>query len=177
MIRSEADELIFRHAAKSGAKTFDGVKINSIEFAHTNGMTNGIEDVTTNGSTNGTESSSHNSKTSNPGRPVSAFYTRKDDGSTGEIRFDYIVDASGRAGILNTKYLKNRHYNTALKNIANWAYYKETGHYSNDATRLNTPFFEALTGMSAQSRASSLFTDTESVTTRRERMGLVHPLA
>ncbi|KAK5656804.1 hypothetical protein OQA88_4352 [Cercophora sp. LCS_1] len=118
VIRSEADELIFRHAAASGAKAVDGVKVNSIEFAKS--------DV-------------------DPGRPVSASYTRKDDGTTGVIKFDYVVDASGRVGVLNTKYLKNRHYNTALKNVANWAYYRGTGSYSKDPTRQNTPFFEALT--------------------------------
>lgn len=151
MIRSEADELIFRHAAKSGAKTFDGLKVNSVEFADTNGPTNGTINGTTNGTANGTEFGSHDSKLSNPGRPISASYTRKEDGTTGVIRFDYIVDASGRAGNLNTKYLQNRHYNTALKNVANGAYYEGTGFYDNDATRRNAPVFEALTGTSAQS--------------------------
>ena len=151
MIRSEADELLFRHAAKSGAKTFDGHKVNSIEFADTNGRTNGTISGTAKGTINGTKIGSHNSKLSNPGRPISASYTRKEDGTTGVIQFDYIVDASGRAGILNTKYLKNRHYNTALKNVAHWAYYEKTGVYNNDANRRNTPFFEALTGTSAQS--------------------------
>ncbi len=107
MIRSEADELISRHAAKYGAKAFDGVKVNSVEFADTNGTTNG----TIHDTNNGTEFGSHDSKLSNPGRPVSASYTR---GTTGVIRFYYIVDASGRAGILITTYLRNRHYNTAL---------------------------------------------------------------
>ena len=185
MIRSEADELIFRHAANSGAKTFDGVKVDSVEFAETNGSTNGIiNGVTngttngaTNGTTNGTESDSHESKLPNPGRPVSASYTRKDDGTTGKIRFDYIVDASGRAGIVNTKYLKNRHYNTTLKNVANWAYFEGTGFYENDPSRRNTPFFEALNGTFSQLRASYPLTNTKIVTTRRERMGLVHSFA
>lgn len=131
VIRSEADELIFRHAAQSGAKTFDEVKVNSVDFADTNRI--GISETTS-----GTDNVSY------PGRPISASYTSEDDGNSGVIRFDYIVDASGRAGILNTKYLKNRHYNTALKNVANWAYYRGTESYSNDPNRQNTPFFEAL---------------------------------
>lgn len=147
MIRSEADELIFRHAAKSGAKTFDGVKVNSVEFVDVEKRANG---TATNGDTNVTELGGDASKLANPGRPVSASYTRKGDGSTGVVRFDYIVDASGRAGVVNTKYLKNRHYNTALKNVANWAYYEGTNFYDNDPTRRNTPFFEALNGTSAQ---------------------------
>lgn len=150
MIRSEADELIFRHAGKSGAKTFDGVKVNSVEFASTNGGLNGLTNGTNDGTPNNTNSDHHDSKYSSPGRPISASYTRKADGTTGTIRFDYIVDASGRVGVLNTKYLKNRHYNTALKNVANWAYYEGTNFYNNDATRRNTPFFEALNGKSTR---------------------------
>lgn len=48
-------------------------------------------------------------KTQDPGHPVSATWTRKKDGTSGVIKFDYIVDASGRAGIMSTKYLKHRH--------------------------------------------------------------------
>ena len=136
VIRSEADHLIFKHAGKSGAKTFDGVKVESIEFDDTNAATNGA----TNGTTNGT------SKTLIPGRPISATWTRKADNTTGSISFDYIVDASGRAGVLGTKYLKNRHYNSSLKNVANWAYFEGTGSYDNDPGHPNTPFFEALSG-------------------------------
>ena len=32
VIRSESDELIFRHAGRSGAKTFEGVRVTSINF-------------------------------------------------------------------------------------------------------------------------------------------------
>lgn len=34
-----------------------------------------------------------------PGKPVSAQWSCKLDGSSGEIAYDYLVDASGRAGI------------------------------------------------------------------------------
>jgi flavine halogenase len=115
--------LLFRHAAKSGVKAFDGVKVNSVEF---------------------TPSPISNS---GPGRPVSASYTRKSDGAHGVVKFDYIIDASGRVGILNTKYLKNRMYNQGLKNIANWAYWKATGKYGQGTARENSPYFEALKGM------------------------------
>lgn len=124
MIRSEADELIFRHAAKSGAKTFEGIKINSVEFDQSNGYTD----------------------SELPGRPVSASWTNKSDGTSGVVKFDYIVDATGRVGLLNTKYLKNRHYNKALKNVANWAYFKGGGMYGSGTSRENSPFFEALRG-------------------------------
>jgi hypothetical protein len=42
----------------------------------------------------------------NPGRSVSASWSRK-DGTSGTINFDYLVDGSGRNGIISTKYLKN----------------------------------------------------------------------
>ena len=63
---AESDELVFRHAGKCGAKVFDGVKVTSINF---------IPDSTT----------------ERKERPVSAAYQVKSDGTTGEIKFEYIV--------------------------------------------------------------------------------------
>ncbi|PYH92917.1 FAD/NAD(P)-binding domain-containing protein [Aspergillus ellipticus CBS 707.79] len=119
VVRSEADNLMFQHAAKCGAKTFDGVQVKSIEFASTD---------------------------SNPGRPIAASYVHKDDESkeTRVISFDYIVDASGRVGFLSTKYLKNRRYNQSLKNVAHWAYWTGAEKYAKGTARENSPFFEAL---------------------------------
>lgn len=128
--------MIFRHAGASGAKTFDGVKVKSIDFDSSNG--------TTNGTTNGTANGDAHSASQNPGRPISATYTKKADNTSGVIKFDYIVDASGRVGLLNTKYLKNRHYNTTLKNVANWAYFEDAGLYGGGTARSGAPFFEAL---------------------------------
>ena len=128
VVRSEADDLMFRHAGKCGAEIFDGVKVESIEFVPR-------EDQ------NGTVVSD----TPDPGRPVSASWSRK-DGTSGQIKFDYLVDASGRAGLVSTKYLKNRKNNQGLKNIANWAYWKGAGEYSPDTPRQGQPLFEALSG-------------------------------
>lgn len=119
MVRSEADELLFKHAAECGAKTFDQTKVASIEFAP------------------GAPDAEH------PGRPVSATWTRK-DGTSGTISMDYIVDASGRAGVISTKYLKNRHYNQGLKNIANWGYWKGGGVHGVGTHKEGAPYFEAL---------------------------------
>ena len=130
VVRSEADDLMFRHAGKLGAEMFDGVKVNSIEFAP--------------------PSEVNEDKNSGPmdfGRPVSASWSRK-DGSSGQIKFDYLVDASGRAGIVSTKYLKNRKTNQGLKNIANWGYWKGTGEYGIGTPRQGQPIFEALSGLS-----------------------------
>jgi flavine halogenase len=104
VIRSEADKLMFRHTEKSGAKVIDGVKVNTLDFVPLDG-----KDAT------------RDFKAEVPGRPVSATWSRKDS-SSGVIKFEYLVDASGRAGLMSTKYLKNRKYNQGLKNVANWGY-------------------------------------------------------
>ncbi|KAL4965408.1 NAD(P)/FAD-dependent oxidoreductase [Aspergillus stella-maris] len=121
VVRSEADEILFRHADKSGARVFDGVRVTDIQFAPS----------TAEGAL---------------GRPVSASYTRKQDSNTttGAIEFDYLVDASGRAGLLSTKYLKVRQYSKALKNVAHWAYYRNAGKYGDGTRRENSPLFEGL---------------------------------
>jgi flavin-dependent dehydrogenase len=49
---------------------------------------------------------------------------------TGEISFDYLVDASGRAGVMAMHYLKNRHYHNAFQNVAIWGYWTGAGRMS-----------------------------------------------
>lgn len=132
VVRSEADELIFRHAEKCGAQVFDGTKVNEVSF----------EPYDHDGFT-------ANARLANPGRPVSASWSRK-DGTTGKIGFDYLIDASGRAGVISTKYLKNRKVNEALKNIANWTYWKGAKPYALGEPNENSPFFEALKGTHSQ---------------------------
>ena len=120
---------MFRHAGECGADIFDGVKVDSIEFVPTSNQNGQSLDATT----------------PDPGRPVSATWSRK-DGTSGKIEFDYVVDASGRAGVVSTKYLKNRKHNQGLKNIANWGYWKDAGDYAVGTPREGQPFFEALSG-------------------------------
>ena len=122
---------MFKHARKCGAKMFDGVKVNSLEFVPLTG-----------------DEAIFDSKVENadPGRPVSAKWSRK-DGNSGEISFDYLVDASGRAGIVSTRYMKNRTFNQDLKNVANWGYWKGAISYGIGTPKEGNPFFEALSGM------------------------------
>ncbi|KAH8585720.1 non-heme halogenase [Bisporella sp. PMI_857] len=126
VIRSESDHLIFKHAGKCGAKTFDGVKVTDIEFQ---------------------PFSNSDAMMTNPdgarlGKPVSVSWLKK-DGTTGNIKFDYLVDASGRAGIISTKYLKNRAFNHDLKNVASWGYFKGAIQYGVGTPQEGQPFFEA----------------------------------
>ena len=125
VVRSESDHLIFKHAGKSGAQTFDQTKVESIDFEPAN------EEWVDN--------------LPNPGRPVSATWSRK-DGSSGVIKFDDLIDASGRAGVVTTKYFKNRKYNQGLKNIASWGYFRNTGFYGVGTHKEGQPYFEALSG-------------------------------
>ena len=67
-------------------------------------------------------------------------------GEQGTIEFDYLIDASGREGIMSTKYLKNRMFTQSLKNIASWGYWSGGATYSVGTPREGAPFFEALTG-------------------------------
>jgi flavine halogenase len=125
VIRSESDDLIFRHAGKCGAHIFDGVKVESINFVPLEGK------------------DAYMNEDPNPGRPISATWSKK-DGSTGEISFEYLIDASGRAGIVSTKYLKNRSFNQDLKNVASWGYFRGAIMYGVGTPKENQPYFEAL---------------------------------
>lgn len=58
-------------------------------------------------------------------RPVAADWSRTADREdTGRITFDFLVDCSGRAGVMATKYLKNRRYHEVFKNLATWSYWR-----------------------------------------------------
>jgi flavin-dependent dehydrogenase len=78
-------------------------------------------------------------------RPISATW-KSDMGSTGELGFNWLVDASGRTGIMSTKYLRNRRFNQSLKNVAFWGYWNGANMYAPGTKRENAPWFEALTG-------------------------------
>jgi flavin-dependent dehydrogenase len=80
----------------------------------------------------------------NPKKPVAAEW--KSAQGSGEIKFDWLVDASGKNGIMSTRYLKNRKFTQALKNIAIWGYWEGHGVYMPGTSRENAPWFEALTG-------------------------------
>ncbi|KAI1456962.1 FAD/NAD(P)-binding domain-containing protein [Annulohypoxylon moriforme] len=133
VIRSEADELLFKHAGACGAKTFEKTKVTTINFGSRNFMYR-LDDASM-------------IDASILGRPLSATWVQKDGGS-GTISFDYLVDASGRQGTLSTKYLKNRKFNQGLKNVANWGYWTGGGVYGVGTYKEGSPYFESLTDSS-----------------------------
>ena len=75
-MRSEFDEILLRHAEESGATVLEEHKVTEILFGPDGD--------------------------SNPaGRPVSARFTCP--AGEGIVHFDYLVDASGRNGMMSTK--------------------------------------------------------------------------
>ncbi len=65
-------------------------------------------------------------------RPKSATWDQTDDKSqTGEISFDFLIDATGRYGLMATRYLKNREYHKVFQNVAIWGYWKNTNRLDN----------------------------------------------
>ncbi|KAG2137224.1 hypothetical protein BD769DRAFT_1638137 [Suillus cothurnatus] len=115
VVRSVFDKMLLDHATSCGAKVFEQTSVKSLGFS-------------------ATESS----------RPVTAEWLRASDGETGVISFDYLVDASGRLGLMSTKYLRNRHFNASLKNIALWGYWTGVGTYGVNTPREGAPWFETL---------------------------------
>ncbi|KAL5521035.1 hypothetical protein ACEPAG_8957 [Sanghuangporus baumii] len=143
VVRAEADDLIFRHAGKCGARIFDGVKVTEVEFGPLN-----LADTST---PDGEEVDVYKK------RPISASWVRNsksksksksysttEQQKTGKIHFDYLIDASGRAGLLSTRYMQNRTFNKGLRNVASWGYWADAGVYAQGTERENVPFFEAL---------------------------------
>ncbi|KAJ7270866.1 FAD/NAD(P)-binding domain-containing protein [Mycena rebaudengoi] len=116
VVRSISDDLMLRYAARCGANVIEETKVTEIEF-------NGTGDEA---------------------QPVAALWKNK-AGQTGKITFDFVVDASGRNGLISVKYSKTRIFNDTLKNVASWGYWKGTGKYLPGTPRENSPFFEALT--------------------------------
>ncbi|MFE0763617.1 NAD(P)/FAD-dependent oxidoreductase [Streptomyces smyrnaeus] len=58
-------------------------------------------------------------------RPVAAQWAgTKDPAESGRITFDYVIDASGRGGVLAARHMKNRQYHEIFRNVAAWTYWK-----------------------------------------------------
>jgi flavin-dependent dehydrogenase len=92
--RSRFDHLLLRHARSQGAAVHEGVEVQSLDFDET-------------------------------GRPCRAHWVRRDDpGVSGVTAFDYLIDASGRNGIMASRYLRNRKYHRVFQNVALWGYWE-----------------------------------------------------
>ncbi|KAJ7730742.1 putative halogenase [Mycena metata] len=113
--RANFDEILLRNASENGVRVHEGISVKTIEFS-----------------------------LDNPKQPVSATW-KSDTGIAGVVKFKWLVDASGRNGIMSTKYLKNRKFNHALRNVAMWGYWSGAGMYAPGTRRENATWLEALT--------------------------------
>jgi flavin-dependent dehydrogenase len=59
------------------------------------------------------------------GRPITAVSVDQKSATT-RTSFEVLVDASGRAGLMSTRYLRNRFYHKAFMNVAVWGYWRNT---------------------------------------------------
>lgn len=99
--RADFDDLLLQHARSQGAEVHEGVAVRQVNF--------------------------------DGERAVSASWERTgraDDAEDGEasgvVAFDYVIDASGRAGLLATKHHNSRRFHDVFKNVALWGYWKNT---------------------------------------------------
>jgi flavine halogenase len=97
-------------------------------------------------------------------RPV-AVTTRTADGSVGRIAFDYMVDATGQAGLLSAKYFRNRSEEVAFANVAVGGYFRGARTYRDNlgVERRGVFSMEALTDGSGWTWAIPLHDGTLSV--------------
>ncbi|KAJ7213498.1 hypothetical protein GGX14DRAFT_618858 [Mycena pura] len=113
--RADFDDILLKHAAENGTNVFEGVGVSSISFSSQNEQ-----------------------------QPVAVDW-QADTGLTGTTTFKYLVDASGRSGLMSTRYLKNRKFNKALRCVAFWGYWTGQDMYAPETTRENATWLESLT--------------------------------
>ena len=135
MVRAEFDQLLLQHADASGAHVFDQTRVTELVFdapqpsqrpppPSSLPLIGGLLRPLLNRkvSTGSPSLRSVAEESSNPdaamatnaadavaslGRPFKALYETA-NGGKGEIEFDYLVDASGRAGLMSTKFVHSR---------------------------------------------------------------------
>ncbi|KAF8653329.1 hypothetical protein AX16_004029 [Volvariella volvacea WC 439] len=139
VVRSDFDHLLLSHARSSGASVYEQTRVTSIDFS--------LDDPLRPISVSWTHTPPP-TPLSPPASPIltwRSFPSAESASITGQTKFSYLIDATGRAGIMSTRYLKNRHFNMSLKNIAVWGYWRGTGAYGVGTPREGAPYFEALT--------------------------------
>jgi flavin-dependent dehydrogenase len=94
VLRADFDQLLLEHAKSQGVMVLEGAEVKRLRF--------------------------------DDARPQTAIWSPNgQDNRTQEqeIEFDFLIDASGRAGVMTTRHLRNRRYHEAFKNIAVWSYW------------------------------------------------------
>ncbi|MGE5828081.1 MAG: NAD(P)/FAD-dependent oxidoreductase [Micromonosporaceae bacterium] len=57
------------------------------------------------------------------GRASAVTWQEPATGASGRCSFDYLIDASGRAGVVANRHLSGRRFHESFKNVAMWAYW------------------------------------------------------
>ncbi|EPQ54055.1 FAD/NAD P-binding domain-containing protein [Gloeophyllum trabeum ATCC 11539] len=143
VVRSEFDQLLLQHAASCGVQVFERTRVTSLSFAPPSPAFQGEDTLGRPVSATYVVDASVDSDSPSSPSSWSQYSSGEDDAST--ITFDYLIDATGRAGLMSTRYLRNRRINDSLKNIATWGYWRDTKMYAKGTARENAPWFEALT--------------------------------
>ena len=151
------------HARTTGASVYEQTKVTSISFSDTD--PNKPISVTW-------THTPPSSPLSPPASPAISSQAPPCQSITGSTAFTYLIDATGRAGIMSTKYLKNRNFTQSLKNIAVWGYWKDVGSYGVGTPRQGAPWFEALTSMILYISYHPSYLVSRP---RRIGLGMVHP--
>ncbi len=115
VIRSEFDQMLLEHAASQGVQVFQGIEVRGLSFDGDRPRRAQWRQKVAQASSRGNHHHASNGHHSSNGASGAA---------SGEIAFDFVIDASGRSGLLATRYLRNRRYHTVFQNIAIWSYYK-----------------------------------------------------
>lgn len=147
-VRSEFDLMLLNHARTTGASVYEQTKVDSISFSSSD------PDRPISVSWTHTPPPCPPSPPASPTDSVfpSLFASKvtatdpPPPPARGETAFTHLIDATGRAGILSTRYIRNRHFNASLKNIAVWGYWRNASQYGSGTAREGSPWFEALTG-------------------------------
>lgn len=146
-VRSDFDQILLNHARSCGVSVYERTKVESLSFCDRD-PTKPIF-VTWSHTSPPAPPSPPSTPSHSPRRPCTEL-TGDPSTSTstrGVTKFSYLIDATGRAGIMSTRYLKNRRFNASLRNVAVWGYWTDVRVYGKGTTREGAPWFEALTGM------------------------------
>lgn len=108
--RADFDHLLLQHAASVGVKVFEGMEVQALAFDGERPCA-----ATWVRHAAGADGNGHNGHAGAGSKGA----------ERGDISFDYLIDASGRNGVMATKYLQNRRYHKVFQNVAIWAYWKD----------------------------------------------------
>jgi flavin-dependent dehydrogenase len=97
VLRSDFDQLLLEHAKSQGVTVLEGVEVKRLRF--------------------------------DGARPRIAVWSPVGQGAQVQVQeqetgFDFVIDASGRAGLITTRHLRTRRYHEVFKNIAVWGYWE-----------------------------------------------------